>query len=575
MKQSQLEKGKTEVALCRPSIADSNMVTLPVKRVLDTARYKRGKLSIMQVGKKAECLRHLTFGNQIAEEERDELKQYFVRTQAWNRILNGEVDIVYGPKGAGKSALYVLAQDHADELFDRNVIQIAAENPRGTPAFRDMEVDPPASEREFIGIWKLYFLTLVARAIEEFGITNGSATDLLDALREHGLLPARKSPLGSILRSVRNYVARVMKPEAIEGGLVLEPNTGLPAGFTGKILFRDPEIDEEKKGFVSVDELLALANGALDEAGYDTWLMLDRLDVAFDESSDLERNALRALFRAYRDNRSQERIKPKIFLRTDIWKRITEEGFREATHMSRDFNLEWDRESIKNLIIRRLLSNAHVVDLYGVDKDKVLQSSKLQDEVFDRIFPDQVEVGENQSTTLNWMMKRTADGTKKNQPRDLILFLNKLVEVQNRRIERGEPEPPGSSLFDRSAFKEALPSLSEYKVTRQLFAEYPKLRRFIEALREQKTEHNVESLGRVWSVSSDEAGAVAKLLRDVGFFEERTSKGEVTYWIPFVYRSYLALSQGKMQELQNGLVVDAKWLEELFAQDAFEEAGEP
>ncbi len=338
----------------------------------------------------------------------------------------------------------------------------------------------------------------------------------------------------------------------------------MPNGFTGKILFRDPEIEEERAGFVSVDDLLAQANTALDEAGYDAWLMLDRLDVAFDDSSDLERNALRALFRAYRDNRSQDRIKPKIFLRTDIWKRITEEGFREATHMSRDINLVWDRASIKNLIVRRLLSNKKVIELYNVEKDKVLLSTRMQDEFFDRVFPDQVEVGENQSTTLNWLMKRTADGTKLNQPRDLIVFLNKLVEVQNRRIERGENEPTGTWLFDRSSFKEALPSLSEYKVTRQLFAEYPSVRKYIETLREQKTEHNVDSLSRVWKVSEEEATSLAKVLRNIGFFEERQSKGETTYWVPFVYRSYLALSQGKMQELQNGNFVDLSQFEYLF-----------
>src|SRR5690606_9763029 len=128
-------------------------------------------------------------------------------------------------------------------------------------------------------------------------------------------------------------------------------------------------------------------------------------------------------------------------------------------------------------------------------------------------------------------------GTKATQPRDIILFLNLLVEVQNRRIERGEPEPQGTWLFDRSSFKEAMPALSEYKVTRQLFAEYPMVRKYIDALREQKTEHNADSLSRLWDMSESEATKVARVLRDIGFFEERSSKGEVTYWVPFVYRS--------------------------------------
>jgi hypothetical protein len=55
------------------------------------------------------------------------LRDYFVRTQAWERIYNGEIDVIYGPKGAGKSALYVLIQDHQDDLFDRNILLVAAE----------------------------------------------------------------------------------------------------------------------------------------------------------------------------------------------------------------------------------------------------------------------------------------------------------------------------------------------------------------------------------------------------------------------------------------------------------------
>jgi hypothetical protein len=94
------------------------------------------------------------------------------------------------------------------------------------------------------------------------------------------------------------------------------------------------------------------------------------LDVAFDESSDLERNALRALFRAYRDIRKYDNIVVKVFLRTDIWERIADSGFREATHISRDITLKWDKNSLQNLIIRRLLSNRKVLDFYGVKRER-------------------------------------------------------------------------------------------------------------------------------------------------------------------------------------------------------------
>ena len=75
-------------------------------------------------------LRTLSFGQRIAEEERDYLARYFVETDQWRRMYSGDVDIVYGAKGAGKSALYFLLLNRSDS-FDRLGIKlITGENPR-------------------------------------------------------------------------------------------------------------------------------------------------------------------------------------------------------------------------------------------------------------------------------------------------------------------------------------------------------------------------------------------------------------------------------------------------------------
>lgn len=56
------------------------------------------------------------FGSRIAEDEVDNLHSYFVETDQWKRLLSGEVDVVFGAKGAGKSALYSLLVAKKDEL---------------------------------------------------------------------------------------------------------------------------------------------------------------------------------------------------------------------------------------------------------------------------------------------------------------------------------------------------------------------------------------------------------------------------------------------------------------------------
>lgn len=52
---------------------------------------------------KLELLRSTTFGARIAEEEASQLEAYFVKTDTWNRIFAGEIDVIYGSKGSGKS----------------------------------------------------------------------------------------------------------------------------------------------------------------------------------------------------------------------------------------------------------------------------------------------------------------------------------------------------------------------------------------------------------------------------------------------------------------------------------------
>ncbi len=283
---------------------------------------------------KQETLRTTTFGARVAEEEGKDLRDYFVKTDQWNKIFTGIVDIVYGPKGSGKSAIYSLLLERGDHLFDRGIMVIPAENPRGATVFKDLTTYPPTDENEFRNLWKLYFLTVIANHFRDYGISSSPAKKIINLLEESQLLPKdlNQPALRRLLQLARDYVRRVTQAESLEGGLKVDPTTGAP-GVTGKITFREPGTHEQDHSRISADELFELADAALEEAGFDLWLVLDRLDVAFAEDEKLERNALRALFRVYLDLQSLDHISLKIFLRDDIWRRISGEGMRESSHI--------------------------------------------------------------------------------------------------------------------------------------------------------------------------------------------------------------------------------------------------
>lgn len=492
-----------------------------------------------------ELLKKLSFGSQVAEEEVERLQDYFVQTDQWNRIARGEIDIVRGEKGAGKSALYLLLNKNSSELFDRNVLLVSGENPSGATVFKDLIIDPPTSEREFVVLWKLYILVIVCQELRSLGIATGSIGEVYAALEDAKLLE-KVLNLPGLLRLAQSFARRLLGAK-IEGGVELDLTTGTPSGIIGRIALAEPSGELRSEGINSIDGWFSKVDEALAKAGYSVWVLLDRLDVAFAESHDLEANAIRALIRVYGDFRALSHLDLKVFLREDIWKRVTAGGYREASHITRYEVMRWTEEMLLNLTLRRMLSNPEIVAEFGVDKDEVLGDTKKQDALFSRIFPPQVEQGPQKAPTFRWMVTRCADATGKTAPRELIHLLNCIREQEIGRLERGGGAAPGEQLFDRSVFKLALPTVSEARLNTYLYAEYPGERPFLEKLEGQKAEQTPESLAAIWGVSQQEALLKAKDLVSLGFFEERGTRAEPTFWVPFLYRDALYLVQGKAE----------------------------
>jgi hypothetical protein len=76
----------------------------------------------------------------------EQLANYFVKTEDWRRVRQGEVDIIFAPKGGGKSAIYAMLMSLEDDLFDEGVLLVAAENPKGDAAFSVVNNDTTETE---------------------------------------------------------------------------------------------------------------------------------------------------------------------------------------------------------------------------------------------------------------------------------------------------------------------------------------------------------------------------------------------------------------------------------------------
>jgi hypothetical protein len=250
----------------------------PGKQMSITFKSNQEKLTVLQ---------QVEFGQRVAEDEVDLLGSYFVETESWRQIFDGEVDIVYGAKGVGKSALYSLLMKREGDLFSRNILLAPAENPRGTPVFADLITDPPSSERELQGLWKLYFVSIIYSALTDYALSGSRLTEVRDALTAEGLVRGSAS-LKALLTTIVNYAKKFFRPNGIEGGIEIDPVSGLPKDFHGKISFSEVGTTSSDQNSKSVDELLSILNGVLRENDQKVWILLDRLDVAFAEHPNLE-----------------------------------------------------------------------------------------------------------------------------------------------------------------------------------------------------------------------------------------------------------------------------------------------
>ena len=489
---------------------------------------------------KLAVLQKVDFGQSVAEQEAEKLSSYFVETSQWNKVFNGDVDIIYGPKGAGKSAIYSLIEKYEATYFQKQIALRFAENPRGATAFSDLQTDPPPDERTFVNMWKLYFLVLLGDHFQDYG-TSRVGDEVLNSLKDSALLPDDRRLL-AILGKVRNYISKYIHLQSIEPNASINEQTGYISKFGLKIAFSEPVEQIAKLGVKSIDSLLHKANEELLSSKFTVWFLLDRLDVAFSDNPELEENALRALFKTYLDFAVFSNFKLKIFLRSDIWTRITRTGFREATHVTKSSIIEWDRSSLLNLVIRRFLNNESILVAYSADKEQILKDIKLQEVLFYKLFPKQVDSGKNPDT-FDWILGRTQDSFGLSAPRDIINLINGAIDAQIKSLEVGKDETEGQVLFSRGSLKAGLAQASKEKVEKYLLAEHPELRTYFEALRGNKSEHSVASLSRLWQCSEHEAKTIAGEIALTGFWTVE-KKEDPTYWIQLIYRDGLAIVRG-------------------------------
>lgn len=480
-----------------------------------------------------EILKSLDLGSSVAEHD-DALEAYFIETDVFRTLVEDKHDIVAGDKGTGKTALYRILQQRYTALLAETEV-LAGFNPAGQPVFQRLTVGDPMSEGQYMTLWKAYVLSLVGNwvlAINEGALSH--KMEELDALLKKTGLSSPDDSANTIFSLVVNLFRRLTNPDSVEVTTTITPD-GLPI-VTPRVTFGDDPAPEE---LIRHDEALRLLNDVLDEIGYSVWVVLDRLDEAFQGFPDAEVPALRALFRTYLDLADFDRLTLKLFVRKDLFRRIIEGGFVNLTHVNaRKVEIVWDEEDLLDLLCRRFRENREFIAALE------LAEEVSNEDLFNAVFPRQVDQGSRRPTTWNWMLARIRDGNHIAPPRNLIDLVKKAQEAQQRSEQRGATEyetGAQAGVIQSDAIKKGLAALSKERVEDTLLAEAGSFAPLIDRFRDGRAEHNDESLARTLGVPIEKVREEAKPLFELGFLEPTGD----TFKVPMLYRGGLSITQGK------------------------------
>lgn len=482
-----------------------------------------------------DILQKIQFGNPVAEFD-EELRKYFLITDIFRHVVSGKAEVVAGDKGTGKTAIYQhlkLSYKQIPELYGIEVI--AGFNLSGEPLFRRLGDEAKLTEGQYVSVWKMYFLSLAGNWLikNSRGQRTPTLLKLESLLSKIGLLTVDDTA-SSVFSRLMGWIRTNVTPKAVGVDFSLN-EFGIPV-FTPKIELGKASVQEDiKPEIISHHEAFETLNSALAEKNIVLWIALDRLDEAFVGRPDIEAPALRALTRTFMDM-DYVHIRIKLFVRNDLFRKITRDGFVNLTHVhARRKEIVWNDEDLLSVITHRLKNNPEIFRTIGVNVNRISNN-----QMFNVMFPANVQHG---SQTWKWMLSVIRDGNYVKPPRNLI-DLCVMAQEEQLRLDRHAPREYTSRqpLIGAEALKTASVRLSKQRIEDTLMAEYGEdVKTSIRAFQNSKAEHNEESLAHLFGVDVSAARLFATVLTDIGFLE----KTRDSYKVPTLYRPGLNITQGK------------------------------
>jgi hypothetical protein len=332
----------------------------------------------------ADVLRDLNFGAPAAERDIAQgLKDYFVESEAYNRVKTGQKTIVLGNRGAGKSAIFKIMAER-ERASGSLVIELSPEDYSYEILTGSMIPEDRgrwAKQGAYSSAWKYLIYVLVMKGLADSGpkLKTGAAGQIYEYLRDNHRGEAQ-NPIALLI----SYLKRI---EGFKIG-------SYEAAMKTRELTRLYKLEEIQQLLPALKELCERRKVVV---------LIDELDRGWDASEDAKAFVAGLFQASVSINELTPRLKVYVSLRRELYDSIP--SLYDDAQKYRDIIeiIGWNESTLLSLVAKRIRYS--VPALANVDDAGC----------WHRVFVETLDYRRNKS--FNYMVDRTLY-----RPREIVQF---------------------------------------------------------------------------------------------------------------------------------------------------------
>ena len=332
----------------------------------------------------------LSFGAPAAERDINKgLREYFVESETFRRVLGGEKFVILGNRGSGKSAIFKMIAER-ERAKGTLVIELAPENysyEMLTSIMKDEANGGWAKQGAYAAAWKYLIYVLVMKDLNKSGkrLKSGPAATIYEYLRDNHH-HEQTNPIATLI----SYLKRM------EGLKVCK----YQAEIRSKELLRLYKLEEIEPLLPCISEVCQRQKVVV---------LVDELDRGWDASEDAKAFVAGLFQAAVSINELTRPVRVLVTLRKELYDSIP--SLYDDAQKYRDVmeTVSWDEPMLLELVAKRI---RHTVPMLA---------HKADQDCWDSVFAETLDY--RQAKSFNYLVDRTLY-----RPREIIQFCSDSVE---------------------------------------------------------------------------------------------------------------------------------------------------